>query len=306
MSLIQLKEKTEQKQRIAKQLKLAQLELIDSNKKLANLKIELKKEFDDVQRLEGSSISALFYSFLGNKVEKLDKERQEYVAAKLKYDQCLHEIEDLNNEISQLEINLVNCGNPETEYKQKLDEKTSQLKQNGDEQILEFEQKLQYLYHQKKEIKEAVAAGNRVLQGLGYAIQYLKKAANWGTFDIIGGGILATAMKHSNIDEAKDLINHVQVWLRKFKRELSDVKINELPDLSIEINSFSKFADYFFDNLIFDWAVQSKINRSLENCLQVQIRVSKIIGYLNQSDKNLTQNYQTVKTSFNRYIENHE
>lgn len=303
MNLIQLKEKVEQKNRIKNQLEQVKNELAVSTKKLEKLKIQLKKEFDDVQRLEGNGISALFYSFLGNKVEKLDKERQEYVAAKLKYDQCRHEIESIKDEINDLQKQLIACGQPENEYKQLIEEKTTRIKESGDVAFKKFEQKLSYIYSQKKEVKEPIAAGERVLQGLSFTIAYLKKAINWGTFDMLGGGILATAAKHSNIDQAKELINDVQVWLRKFKRELADIQLKKLPDLSIEIGSFATFADYFFDNLIFDWAVQSKIRRSLDSCENVFTRVSKILNYLKESDENLTKAYSTIKMEFTQYIE---
>lgn len=95
----------------------------------------------------------------------------------------------------------------------------------------------------------------------------------------------------------------VQVWLRRFKRELADITIKELPEMSVQIDSFSKFADYFFDNLIFDWVVQSKINRSLESCQSVQFQVSKILSKLKSMDKNLLEKYNSTKDEFTNYIE---
>ena len=77
---------------------------------------------------------------------------------------------------------------------------------------------------QKNELNEAIEAGEMALKGLRFAIQELRKAKNWGIYDMVGGGLLATAVKHSKIDEAKSIIQDVQVWLKKFKRELSDVQ----------------------------------------------------------------------------------
>ena len=121
---------------------------------------------------------------------------------------------------------------------------------------------------------------------------------------MVGGGLLATAAKHSNIDEAKKLIHGVQIWLRKFKRELADIQITEMANMDIQIDSFSTFADYFFDNLIFDWVVQSKINRSLEGCERTYSQVSRILSQLKNTNNSFTEKYKSAKTDFTNYIEN--
>jgi hypothetical protein len=46
-----------------------------------------------------------------------------------------------------------------------------------------------------------------------------------------------------------------------FKRELADVR--KKIDLGIDIGELASFADFFFDGLIIDWLVQSKIEASL-------------------------------------------
>ncbi|MCK7500718.1 MAG: hypothetical protein MZW92_68780 [Comamonadaceae bacterium] len=65
-----------------------------------------------------------------------------------------------------------------------------------------------------KEIGEAVAAGDEVIAGLDSVIAYFKSAGNWGIVDLIGGGLIVTAVKHSKIDRAKAAIHEVQARLR--------------------------------------------------------------------------------------------
>jgi flagellin-specific chaperone FliS len=120
---------------------------------------------------------------------------------------------------------------------------------------------------------------------------------------MLGGGLLATAVKHSNIDNAQNIIHNVQFQLKKFKRELSDVRLTHIPELGIQLDSFMTFADYFFDNLIFDWVVQSKINRSLENCEHMYGQVSKIISRLKNADKDISEHYKQTKNELTRYLE---
>jgi len=304
MNILKLKEQTEEKKRIENLFTIAKVELQTEKEKLNNLSKQLKKEFADVQRLEEGGLTAMFYEVLGSKEKKLEKERQEYLAARLKFENCKKEIQELEFELEKLQKELLSCGSPELQYKQVLADKKSVLKKSNDEKFLKFESQLELFFSQKREVKEAIAAGERALQGLTYAIQYLNKARNWGTLDMLGGGLLVTAAKRSNMNEAQELIHGVQVWLRRFKRELSDIRVQEFSNMDIEMDSFTSFADYFFDNLIFDWVVQSKINRSLKGCEKVYNEVSKIVSQLKRSDSTLTTKYKTTKTDFTNYLEN--
>ena len=54
----------------------------------------------------------------------------------------------------------------------------------------------------KKEIHEAIAAGERALNSL-YAVQdKLKSARGWGMIDLFGGGLLTDMVKHSKMNDA--------------------------------------------------------------------------------------------------------
>ncbi|TWU47299.1 hypothetical protein Poly51_50990 [Rubripirellula tenax] len=69
--------------------------------------------------------------------------------------------------------------------------------------------------------------------------------------------MLTTMAKHSKMDAAKSQARISQRKLMQFEEELADA--DERLHVSLQIDGFSKFADYFFDGLIADWIVQSKI-----------------------------------------------
>ncbi len=301
--LFQLKEKSEEKKRLESQLQKALNDYNELKEKLLQLKSQLKKEFEDVQKLEEGGLTALFYSILGNKVEKLDKERQEYLSAKLKYENCENEINRLESEIERIKSGIAGLADAEKNYTDFLNSKSTLLKQKQDAGFINFESKLEKQLLQKKELNEAIEAGEMALKGLTVAIQSLHQAQNWGTFDMLGGGLIATAVKHSKIDEAKSAVLDVQVWLKKFRRELSDVQFENNGDLSVQMDSFSVFADYFFDNLIFDWVIQSQINRSLESCENIHRQVLDLVSQLRVSDVEITKNFNETKSGFTDYIE---
>lgn len=76
----------------------------------------------------------------------------------------------------------------------------------------------------------------------------------------------------------------VQSQLSRFRSELADVKVTA--DLGVEVGAFEAFADYFFDGLIFDWMVQSKIKDSQYN---VEHTRSQVEGALRKLDRLRTQ-----------------
>ena len=302
MNLIQLKESAEEKKRIEKLLNRTQKELTQEQNKLIQLNKKQQKEFEDVKRLEEGGIASLFHEILGTNEKKLDKERQEYLAAKLKYENCQKQIDKLKQEIERLSHELEQCGNPEKDYKELLSAKEQQLKAANDGKLQKYEELLGLYFSQKKEIKEAIDAGKMAIKGLKLTLESIHKAQNWGTFDMLGGGLLVTALKHSKMNDAKALIHDVQYWLQKFNRELKDIQVNQPDSMDLQLDGLTTFADYFFDNLITDWVVQSKINRSYNGCEDVLNQVTQIVNQLQEADSSLSIKYKATQKELTNYL----
>ncbi len=60
---------------------------------LAAQKLQLDKELEDIEVLEGMNVSSIFESLMGNKAKNLEKERQDYLRVSLK----IKEIEKILN-----------------------------------------------------------------------------------------------------------------------------------------------------------------------------------------------------------------
>ena len=130
----------------------------------------------------------------------------------------------------------------------------------------------------RREMKEAVDAGERALSSLRNAQEKLNSAGNWGLFDMFGGGLFSTIMKRSKMDDAQQLMEAAKTDLKRFQRELKDVNIPL--DLRMEVGSFLSFADFFFDGFVADYLVQSKISEAKEQVSDAIIRVEQILNEL--------------------------
>ena len=70
----------------------------------------------DVDRLEGHSLAAFFYQVIGKMDEKLDKERQEAYAARVKYDAALHDLSSVDADLAQIQNRLARLSDCERQY----------------------------------------------------------------------------------------------------------------------------------------------------------------------------------------------
>lgn len=127
----------------------------------------------------------------------------------------------------------------------------------------------------KKEIGEAIAAGERALTSLKEAQNKLNSARNWGIYDMFGGGVIASMIKRSKMDDASGYMEAAKHDLQIFQRELQDVSVPL--DLKMEIGGFLTFADFFFDGFVADYLVQSKISDTRKQLEDAVRRVESIL-----------------------------
>ena len=122
-----------------------------------------------------------------------------------------------------------------------------------------------------KEINEAIQAADYALECLGNAEKHLNSARNWGIFDMLDGGIIATLIKRKKMNSAEEDVTEARRALQRFSKELADVD-REI-DLNFDTSDFLSFADYFFDGFIADWMVQNRIHDAK---IQVRDAIDKV------------------------------
>lgn len=131
-------------------------------------------------------------------------------------------------------------------------------------------------YMQEKEINEAIDSGERALVSLRTAQEKLNSARNWGIFDMFGGGVIADLIKHSKMNDASAYLEEAKRDLLVFQKELQDVQ--ESIDLKVDVDGFLTFADFFFDGIIMDYVVQSKIAEARK---QIEQAIPLVEGLVN-------------------------
>lgn len=131
---------------------------------------------------------------------------------------------------------------------------------------------------QKKDYREAIAAGEQALMSIEAARKQLTSASRWGLVDIFGGGFLTDVIKHSKLDKAQGLMNQMAYDLKQFQKELGDIQMDLSYDIGITDTLY--MFDLFFDNVFADVMVQGKINDALGSVEELQRTITNIVNDL--------------------------
>ena len=277
-----LRELQEQKQRRV-HLESLRSELTKQQRELSEktqaLKAAMVNEQADVDRLQRGGLVSLFYELLGSKEKKLEKEKQEAYAARMKYEAAAREQTDLEHRLRCANEEYCSLGESEGEYDRLLGELLREIKAAGDsrsEEVLRTEQEIGRHNEVIREITEAIAAANEASSAADAVLSHLSDAEGWATWDLFGGGLLSDIAKHSALDAAQDAVNVLQSKLRSFKTELVDVNMEA--NVQISVDGFLGFADFFFDGFFMDYAVMDHIEKAIA---EVRITKENIKGIMN-------------------------
>lgn len=293
-----------QKDKLRSMLSSAQESLAKTSKNRKKLKANLKKEKSDVDALEGLSLTGFFHSMLGSKEQRLEKERQQLAAAILKHEQADHMVQDLLIELQRLGDELAALEDADTTYEKLLLEKEAHLAETQSETaqtLTELTQQIADLTVDEKELAEATTAGTSALTALRSVLGTLDSASNWGTLDLFGGGMITTMVKHSRMDDAKTQARSAQRKLLRFQEELADA--DQRLQVSLEVDGFAKFADFFFDGLIADWVMQSKIDKAKMECSWTITKVESVIRKCQKRLKSVELEVSKLRQSKQELIE---
>lgn len=271
--------------------------------KVAELESKKLAEQSDVERLEGRSLATFFYQVVGKMDDKLTKEKREAYEASVKYDVAYKELQAVEEDIRFQERELKKVCNSEQQYKAVMKAKTEAVKAADIPtaiEILKLEEHMEQLENRKKEIEEAVLAGQEAARVADSILESLSSAEGWGTWDMFGGGLVADIAKHGHLDEAQSKVEELQEALRHFKTELADIEIQA--DMQVAIDGFLRFADYFFDGLFADWAVMDSIHESQTQVQKTRGQIQEVLDKLSAMRSALEKEQRGNKTQMEQIV----
>ena len=216
-----------------------------------------KREKDERQselnQMQTGGLNTFLSKIIPGREKKLEVCRMMADEAAAKYDTAIHALIENTDQIHKLERQVSNGHQARLKLDSLIAQKAALIQQTGGDlaqALADLDNRLYTLSQRRTELDQAVQAGRGALATIDSIIDKLQNAQNWGTFDIVGGGLITDIAKHSNLDDASQLTYTLQKQIHAFQKELSDISIHA--DFSIEVSDFMKFADFAFDGLIAD------------------------------------------------------
>ena len=303
-TLMELRQRAAEKQTLEAKLRELHSQRGKYDNEVISLRVALRKEQADVEKLEGRSLANYFFQVVGRLDEKLDQERREAYAAKVKLDAAERELAGIEADISEIQARLTQARTAEIRYREELEKKREALKASNApaaEQIMALEEQIVALQIQKNEIREAISAGISAKGTADRILSELDDADNWNTWDMFGGGGIITHMaKHGHLDTAQELVSELQTRLRRFKTELADIQINA--DVQVNVEGFLRFADYFFDGLFVDWAVGDKISQSQSSVSGTKHKIENTLSKLRDMEQATDRGIEKLKVQLDDLV----
>lgn len=147
--------------------------------------------------------------------------------------------------------------------------------------VKESQRKVIFVADPKQELMEAKGAAETALDTIQEAKTQLKSAKNWGIFDIIGGGLIASLAKRSRMQDMRSTLETLDTQLEALRDELKDVQLDApvRPADSFTMQIF----DIGFDNVFTDLYVQGELKETGRQLDRLEETVQKIIDELEEA-----------------------
>jgi len=282
--LSEVTKKMERLKKIGTRLEDLNREVTDLQGKVAYLVKQVDKESEDIAILKKTGVKSLFYKILGSKEDQLEKERQEYLEANLRYDEARKSLELLEYERNILEGKIKAMPATARRFQELLKLREQEIISSNPQLAVRINTIDAQITEREKmifEVEEALAVGQDAAHLLDQVLSKLDQAVSWGKWDMVGRrGRASGQMKHRQIDMAKDLAYKAKISLTQFEKELRDIYGPEDFKLTVRIPTFSAFTDIFFDNLITDWIVQQKIQNTRSGVMSVKDKTQRLLATL--------------------------
>lgn len=281
-----------------KSLQLAQKQLEHTRERIQAARRELQhldkkvdREYREYQDLEHASMRKLFNKILGKGEDQLEKEKQDYLEAVLRYNQKRKELELIEFEEKILREKLANTEQIKANFDYELQKYSHYLVEQNTktgQYLLQTEATIQSKLGDLKEIDEALTSGRAVNEQLNQILKLLDQAGWWGAPEWRHNNPLKVAAnKIESIDTAVKLIPIANHKLQKFLLELKDIYLDDGAKLDYNQTAFSRFSEGFYDSMIIDWILKGKAKNAINLVSSTHDKLIVTLRSLQMRKKNL-------------------
>jgi hypothetical protein len=227
-----------------------------------DLLAQYEKESADVEHLKKESLSAALLKMVGRYEGRLEKETQEMLAMKIRYDKAVGRMKAFEAEKTSLEERIALLKREKSLAEAEAAAREKRILNDPDSEnarkFLQLKEEEERVLRQLSENGEAARAADNAADAAKEAINELSDAEGWARWDVWGGGGIITHLaKYEHIDSAEESFHRLNALLSVLEKELKDVDLAGIGGFGI--NSLTRGVDFWLDNIFTDLHVLDKI-----------------------------------------------
>ncbi|GAA4677127.1 hypothetical protein [Nocardioides nanhaiensis] len=249
----------------------------------------LGAEQADVEKLESLSMGRVIAALAGRRKSDLARERAEAQAAELVVAEARERLRVAEGQVDEVRAELAGLGDVAEQERAARELRERALRAvpgEAGERLTQVARASGELEARLREYEEALEAARVAHGALAAAADRLGRASDWAGWDTFGGGgLLTDALKYQRIDEATARLRDADRALVHLARELSDVEVG--PVQRLEVPELTRAMDVWFDNIVSDWGVRSRVRDALA-------RVQGLLGQVNRLGDDLARSRNGV------------
>lgn len=256
---------------------------------LDRLRAEVDDELHDVHRLE-DGWAGWWARLRGTREDRLATEREEHARAALRLDRAAARADELAARADALRRRLDELGDTTARLAEAREVKAGVLADLDDPAATELaaiDEDLGVVTADVREADEAMVAAVAARDWLRAADAMLAKAADWGTWDMVGGGMLSSMAKRGRMDDARARLHHAAQALEVLDAELADLATDLRDAPALDTGGLTATFDVFFDNVVTDWMVQGRLRDARGRVAEVEAEVAEIVRQLDHLTERL-------------------
>lgn len=250
--------------------------------RVAGARSRLADESADVDRLASFSTAKVWAKLKGSHLTDVERETAEREAARYAVAEAEARRDTMRREVASWESRRAGLGDVEARYRAALADKESWLAgadHASAARLAEVAERRGRLEARDREAREAFAAGESAARLLDEAAGLLGSAEGWSTWDTFGGGgMLTDMMKYDKVDRATELLRRADHALAAFSTELADADLP--PVQGVRVEQVMRTFDVWFDNIVSDIAVRSRIRDAADRVAAAQHQVRQALTVL--------------------------
>ncbi len=276
-------------------------ELTEETRRLHSV---MEMEASDVEALEHISVTSFFYILIGQKVERLEKEKREALLATEKYKLVKSELDTVSKDIEKCRKELRYIERCEEKYAELWD-KTVKDKVRAIEadsvEGAELNEKLSWLEARIKETDEALDEGQKVFNTAYAIIENLNFYITVMSYprQTRRSSDRLEIQAHEKLKHADNMMLSLYSQVTRFKAELADVELDF--DEEAYTYALAYASNYYVDMFAGICSNRGSVYEALEITGKIKAEASKLIFRLSERKKRLENDLAYTENKINNF-----